>query len=179
MHERKNADSIIRLAKMRCGGNALIRLNMIRNYPVICENKRIGLLLGMRFDFNAKRASDLVISCGFRGKRMIHCDFVESIADGFILVKNSYSNALAQNYAETAFAFDTTGLLVGRVMDVAVDESSMAIQALEIATGYLPGVYTKRIWIFEYECKGCSEMIIPASVGSGLMELIKEEKTCV
>ena len=152
---------------------------MIRNYPVICKNKRVGLLLGMSLDLRAKRVTDLIISCGLRGKRMVQSSSVETIADGFILIRDMHLHTPIQEYTDTGFVFDTTGLFVGRIVDLAVDESSMSIQALEICTGYWPGLFSKRIWVFEFEQKDHGEVIVSASFGSGLIEWVKEEKTCV
>ncbi len=109
---------------------------------------------------------------------MISSSHVNAVADGFILVQDAQMRLPLQDCTETVFAFDTTGLLVGRVIDWAIDESSMTVQALEIVTGYLPGMYTKRIWIFEYECKRDGEIIIPASFVSGLTTIVKEEVAC-
>ena len=157
----------------------MFRLSMIRNYPVIFKNKRVGLLLGIRSDLHTKSVSDLIISCGFRGKRIIQSNCVDTIADGFILLRNMPLCSPMQECTEADFVFDTTGLFVGRIMDLVIEESSMTIQALDVCTGYLSGIFSKRIWVFEFEQKSHGEVVIPASFGSGLTEWVKEEKTCV
>lgn len=163
---------------MRCGGYTLFRLSAVRNAPVICRNERIGLLQGMSVNLQTKQITDLIVGCGLRGKRRILCRDVRSIADGFILLKDDAVHMAVQDCKENLFVLDTSGLLIGHVVDYMIDESVMTVQALEIVTGYWPCRYTKRIWLFEYEYRG-EEIIVPASFGGELIKLREEDEICV
>ena len=46
-------------------------MSALRNLPVICENKRLGLLQSISLDPAQKRVSALIVSCGMRGKRVV------------------------------------------------------------------------------------------------------------
>lgn len=154
-------------------------MNSLRNTPIIMENKRIGLLSGMIFDLRDKRAKDIVAACGLRGKRRIDCQHIMTLADGFILVDDTTRSRLQLNCSKKVFAFDTSGVLIGCISDYAIDESSMRIIAVEVTTGYYPGKYMRRIWVFDFEYINSEEILLPASIGYELMDLKKGENMCV
>lgn len=156
----------------------MFRVNAVRNVPVIMGNKRIGLMMGLHFDLHAKRATEMVVACGLRGKRRIECKYVTGITDEFILVDDTAKSAPERGRINKAFAFDTTGLLVGSVSDYAVDESSMSILASEVTTRYHPGTYSRQIWVFDYEYIKTGEILLPASIGCELIGTKKEEEIC-
>ena len=65
----------------------MVRMSILRNYPVICDKKQLGLLQSISLDTAQKRVCALIVSCGMRGKRLILPEHVLSIADGFILAE--------------------------------------------------------------------------------------------
>lgn len=156
----------------------MIILSTIRNCPVICQDKRIGLVMGIGLCDDAKQVTELIIACGLRGKRIVSCGNIQSVADGFLLVKDTMRYKHAHHPAKCMFAYDADGLLLGYVTDYAIDEHTMQIQAIEVLTGYLPGKYTKRVWIFDYECRNQEKVIVPASFCSELMRLNEEDGIC-
>jgi len=179
MHSQRNADSICRLMKDLRGGRKVFRLNAVRNLPVIMQSKRVGMLLGISVDLYTKQATDIIVACGLRGKRRIQCRYISAIAEGFILIDDTAHSTVDHGGINRVFAFDTTGVLIGRASDYAIEESSMEIQAIEIITGYLPGIYPRKTWIFDYECIGTGEILLPASIRCGLIDLEREGRTCV
>lgn len=156
----------------------MVKMSAMRNCPVICKNKRIGLMQGMYMESDAKQVSALIVACGFRGKRIVQRGDIQSVANGFVLIRNTERAKDLHDCMGSIFVRDTAGLLVGRVTDYAIDENTMQILAVEILTGYLPGVYMKRIWIFNYEYHNPGEFVVPASFGSELMRIkaFKEEE---
>ena len=67
----------------------MVRMSALRNLPVICENKRLGLLQSISLDPAQKRVSALIVSCGMRGKRVVPAEDVLALADGFILSRRA------------------------------------------------------------------------------------------
>ena len=63
----------------------MVRMSALRNVPVICHSRQIGLLQSISLDAARKRVHALVVSCGMRGKRVVLGQHVQAIADGFIL----------------------------------------------------------------------------------------------
>lgn len=151
-------------------GSVLVRMSALRNYPVISGNRQIGLLQSVSLDAAQKRVCALIVSCGMRGKRIVLPQSVQSIADGFILAQRVEKYKRAYETAPSLFVRDTTGLLAGRIIDYAIDEESLGIQAIEVMPGYWPCEQRIRIWVYAYtrpdECAG--ELIVPASLGSEL-----------
>lgn len=148
----------------------MIRMSILRNYPVICCNRQVGLLQSINLDAAQKRVCALMVSCGFRGKRVILPQNVLSIADGFILADEVKKYKRAYDREPCVFVRDTTGLLTGKVTDYAIDEQTLGIQAVEMMLGYLPSQRRTRIWIYEYARADAQqdELIVPASLGSEL-----------
>lgn len=134
--------------------------------------------MGMSLHDDAKQVSELIVACGLRGKRIVPRGSIQSVADGFVLVKDTLRCKCAHPPAKSMFAHDANGLLLGYVTDYAIDEHTMQVQAIEVLTGYLPGKYTKRIWVFDYECRNQEEVIVPASFCGELMRLNEEDGIC-
>ena len=140
----------------------MIRMSMLRNYPVILDERQIGLLQSVRFDQARKRVCALVVSCGMRGKRLIPLKNVRMIADGFILVNGLEKHRRSDQQQIWPFVRDTTGMLVGRITDYAIERASMRVLAIEIIRGYWPAQMRRRIWIHEYNpVKDSEDIIIP------------------
>lgn len=150
----------------------MIRMSALRNYPVIHQNQQIGLLQSISLDPVQIRVHALVVSCGLRGKRIIPAASVKTISQGFILAEDVQKYDRTLESRSSAFVRDTTGVLVGKVTDYAIDEKRLTIQALEMTTGYWPGKNSVRIWIFEYTLSSEreNELTVPACVGCGLID---------
>lgn len=149
----------------------LFRISALRNMPIICCGRRVGILQGVTFDAAQKRVYALIASCGFRGKRSILADEVLFVADGFILVKASHRYRRSNEVSSCRFIRDTTGMLSGYVTDYAIDEATLNIIAVEMAQSYLPSAQKRRIWVYEYSrpSSESEELIVPSCLGSELI----------
>ena len=144
----------------------MVRLSVLRNYPVICANKPLGLLQGISLDEQQRRIEALVVSCGFRGKCIVFPEDVRAVADGFILAQKAQKYKRSLEKPLCTFVRDTTGLLAGYITDYAIDEHAMRVTAIELSPGYLPGERKKRLWMYAYArmADGVAEVTIPASL---------------
>lgn len=146
-------------------------MSILRNYPVICHEKRLGLLQNISLDTAQKRVLALIISCGMRGKRVILSQDVLSVADGFILADKAEKYKKALEKTPCTFVRDTTGLLCGRVTDYAIDENTLCVRAIEVIPGYWPNERRARIWMYDYaRAERASELTVPACLGCELIE---------
>lgn len=143
----------------------MIRTSTLRNMPVICCKKQIGLLQSITLDTAQKRVQALVVSCGMRGKRMVLREHVQAIADGFILTDRIERMRRMDEQTPSRFVRDTTGMLAGYITDYAVDERTLEVLAVEVMPGYWPSESRKRIWVSDYggmnEPQG--DLIVPVS----------------
>ena len=151
--------------------NSMIRMSALRNTPVICCSRQIGLLQSISLDAARKRVHALVVSCGMRGKRVVLGQHVQAIGDGFILADQAEKYKRIYEKADSPFVRDTTGMLTGCVTDYAVDEKTLDILAVEIMPGYWPASSRQRFWAFAYYIADGTDgsLIVPASLGSGLI----------
>jgi len=149
----------------------VIRMSAIRNLPVICEEKQIGLLHSVVLDEAQRSIRVLIVSCGLRGKRIVLRGDVLALSDGFILVARSQRYRRAAEKQGCLFVRDTTGLLVGRIADAALDERTLEVAAILVATGVLPPGRSGGIWAFAYVCtdERTLEVTVPVSLGSELL----------
>ena len=149
----------------------MVRMSALRNTPVICRGRQIGLLQSISLDAARKRVRALIVSCGMRGKRVVLRQNVQAIADGFILADRTEKYKRIDEKTGSPFVRDTTGMLSGCVTDYAVDEGTLEILAVEIMPGYWPASSRKRLWAFSYHCVEApdGDLIVPALLGSGLI----------
>ena len=147
----------------------MIRVSALRNFPIICGHRRIGLMQGVSLNEAQNQVRALVISCGIRGKRLVFPDDIANLGNGFILI--SKVNKYAQEYEMSSCRFvrDSTGLLCGRVMDYAIDEKMLTIQAIEIIPGYIGRERRHRIWVYTYMRTSECELGVPACIGNELL----------
>lgn len=154
----------------------MIRMSAMRNSPVVCSGKQIGIMQNILLDEEQKSVKALIISCGIRGKRIALKRDILSISDDFILIKrdSKYQNMLEKNTCQ--FVRDTAGLLTGRITDYAIDKTNFIVYAIEIILGYTMNEHKKRAWIYDYQKsnKDKSELIIPISLGTE--RIISEEE---
>ncbi|MBQ2989780.1 MAG: hypothetical protein IJD60_00630 [Clostridia bacterium] len=159
----------------------MVRLSALRNYPIVCNQRQIGLLQSLCMDTAQKRVTALNVSCGIRGKRMVLCKDIISLADSFILVKETGRYQRRLDTKPCSLIRDTSGLLAGKVTDYAICKSTWHIAAVEMRIGYFPGESGMRLWIYDYkrsdENKG--ELTVPSSLGSELIMTEEENETCV
>ena len=140
----------------------LIRISMLRNVPVVLGQRQIGIFQDVCFDQTRKRVCAFVVSCGMRGKRMILTKHISMISQQFILIDDFQKYRHSDKQETSMFVRDTTGLLVGRVIDYAIDRKTLDVLALEMMLGYSMRELGKRIWIYAYNFSpGCNELSIP------------------
>lgn len=133
----------------------------MRNVPVVFGDQRMGLLQSVCFDQNRKKICALIVSAGVRGKKIVRTQHVQTFAQNFIMVDQWSKYRRSDQQQMALFVRDTTGLLVGRVTDYAIEEETMNILAVEMIPGYLPQAYRKRMWIYEYAfAKGSDEICV-------------------
>ena len=130
--------------------NGLIRVSVLRNYPVICDHRQIGLMQGVSLNEAQNQVRALIVSCGIRGKRLVFPDDVAAFGDGFILIRKANRYVRSYEAPPSTFVRDTTGLLCGRVTDYAMNESTLEIQAVEMIPGYTGRERKCRIWVYTY-----------------------------
>ncbi len=154
----------------------MVRLSALRNRPVICEGKPLGLLQSVSLDDDQRGVEALIVSCGFRGKHVVLGRDVLSVADGFILAGRAIKYKRSLERPLCRFARDTTGLLAGRVTDFAIDEGALRVAAVQLAPGYLPGERGRRMWLYVYARgdAGTGEITVPALLDRGTI-LCREE----
>lgn len=146
----------------------LIRMSMLRNVPVVLGEQRVGLLQSVCFDKAHKRICALIVSGGVHGKRIVQVQHVRMITQDFILIDQWSKHSRSDKQQISLFVRDTTGLLIGRVTDYAIEKETMNIRAVEIVPGYLPQELRKRTWIYEYAFSDHSDEIsIPDILCSG------------
>ena len=153
----------------------MIRMSILRNFSAICGHRQIGLLQNASLDEAQKQVLALIVSCGIRGKRVILPESIEAIGRGFIIARDVRRYNRAQETTLCTFIRDTSGLLCGRVTDYAVNEATLAIEAVEMIPGYLGSARKKRIWVYDYQRSEnhAEELIVPACLG-GELTLTKE-----
>ena len=142
----------------------MIRLSEIRNCPVVCGDKRLGVLQEIILDAAQKRVQALIVSCGLRGKRVVARSSIVCIADGFILADGFEKYRRSKEEARCCFVRDTLGRLSGYVSDYAIDRRTLNVFALEIVPGYLPCERRGRFWMYAYARTDAKslELTIPA-----------------
>ena len=122
----------------------------------------MGLLQSVCFDQDRKRICALIVSSGVRGKKIVQTQHVQMLEKRFIMVDQWSKYRRSDQQQMALFVRDTTGLLVGRVTDYAIEEETMNILAVEMIPGYFPQAYRRRMWIHEYTfSKGLDEICIP------------------
>lgn len=143
----------------------MVRLSALRNIPVICDGKPLGLFQGIGLDEAQRRVEAIVVSCGFRGKRVVLAQDIGVIADGFILAQKARKYKRSFEKPLCMFVRDTSGLLAGRITDYAIDEHTLRIVAIEMASGYLPSERRRRLWIYAFARASdqALELTIPAA----------------
>ena len=145
----------------------MVRLSALRNCPVVCENRQLGLLQGISLDEAQRTIEAFIVSCGFRGKRIVLPSEIRSICGGFILAGRAEKYKRSFEKPLCPFVRDTSGLLAGRVTDYAIDERALRVAAIELSPGYLPGERQRRLWMYAYARADALEVSVPASLLRG------------
>ena len=168
MFFRRQGDANGRLTGKKVNG--LIRVSILRNYPVICNHRQIGLMQGVSLNEAQNQVRALIVSCGIRGKKLILPKDIVAFGEGFILVDKASIYARSYESSPSVFVRDTTGLLCGRVTDYAMNESTLEIEAVEMIPGYIGRERRFRVWVYAYvpaEHRNL-ELVIPACIGNEL-----------
>ncbi len=158
----------------------MIRMSILRNLPVICGHRQIGLLQNASLNDAQNQVLALIVSCGIRGKRIILPENIEAIGQTFIMARNVQRYKRTQETTPCRFVRDTSGLLCGRVTDYAIDEKTFAVQAVEMIPGYLDQERRRRLWVFAYQRSEnhAEELVVPACLGSGLIFAREGNEEC-
>ena len=158
----------------------MIRLSVLRNLPVICGHRQIGLLQNASLNEAQNQVLALIVSCGIRGKRIILPTSVEAVGQTFIIVRNMQRYKRMLETTPCHFIRDTSGLLCGRVTDYAIDEKTFAVQAVEMTAGYLGRERRRRLWVYSYQRSEnhAEELIVPACLGSELIFAREGNEEC-
>ena len=139
----------------------MIRISALRNRPVISGNRQIGFLQSISLDQAQKRVQALIVSRGMRGKCVVLPREIRSVGDQFILVDGVKKYERAYETVSCRFIRDTTGRLVGRIMDYAFQPDTMTVSAVEIMPGLLPPERSIRMWIYAYQRLDAHTLTIP------------------
>lgn len=140
----------------------MIRMSMLRNVPVILDERQIGLMQSVCFDQTRKRVQALIVSGGIHGKRIVQAQHIRTITSGFILVDGWSKCHRSDRQQLELFVRDTSGLLAGRVTDYAIDTKTLNVLAVEVVSGYLPQEIRKKVWFFTYSfVEAAEELSIP------------------
>ena len=128
----------------------MIRMSALRNRPVVLLNRQIGYFQSLFLDQAQKRVRALIVSRGIKGKCAVLPEQVSHVSDCCIQIDGFEKYQGIDECLLCRFAVDTTGSLVGKVMDYAIDPVSMDVCAVEIMPGYLPPESGIRIWVYDY-----------------------------
>ena len=155
-------------------------MSILRNLPVICGHRQIGLLQSVSLNEAQNRVLALIVSCGIRGKRIIRPDSIEAVDQTFILVRDTQRYKRTQEAPPCRFIRDTSGLLCGRVTDYAIDEQTFDVQAVEMTAGYLGQARRRRLWVYAYQRSEnhVEELVVPACLGSELIFAREGNEAC-
>ncbi len=157
----------------------LIRVSGLRNRPVICQNRQTGFVQSLALNAAQTKVDALIVARGMRGKCTIPASAVQAITPEFILASHVRKYERRDEQASTQFVRDTSGLLVGRVSDYAVDEETLQIEAIEILRGYLPGERKDSVWLFSYAVSEIRDTELTVPVFQGFESIDeKEESAC-
>lgn len=140
----------------------MIRMSMLRNVPVIFDERQVGLFQDICFDQARKQVYAFVVSCGIGGKKLVPAEHVRMISQKFILISGMEKYRRSDRQKTSLFIRDITGTLGGYVSDYAIDKRSLDVLALEIQLGY--GLKERKIhtWVYAYTyLTDCDEVSIP------------------
>lgn len=142
----------------------MIRMSQLRNTPVILGEHQIGIFQSMLFDQTRKRVCAFVISGGMRGKKIVSVQHICALGEDFVLVDGWCRYRRSDKQQIAPFVRDTTGLLVGRVTDYAIDKKTWEVIAVEVLSGYLPHDWQAKSWMYEYCFAADSDELCTPSV---------------
>ena len=157
----------------------VIRVSAMRNMPVVMGERQVGLFHEACFDQTRKRVCAFVVSCGMRGKKIVSTPHIRGIADGFILIDARDRYRHSDGQSTSVFVRDTSGLLVGRITDYAIEPSTMEVMAMEMILRYSLRQNANRVWIYAYnQVQDGDELSIPLDLSSQLLFSREENDIC-
>lgn len=139
----------------------MIRISVLRNRPVITGNRQIGLLQSVSLDSAQKRVLALIVSRGLRGKCLLFPAHIRTISDRFILADRISRYERKYELRPCRFIRDTTGALIGRITDFALQEDTLSVSAVEFMPGLLPPERNIRMWVYMYQKLNADTLTIP------------------
>ena len=141
----------------------MIRMSMLRNCPVLCQEKQIGLLQNIRLDSVQNAVHSLIVGGGFKGKRIVKKEQILCLQRDYILILGSDRYNKGQGQQSARFVRDSSGVLCGRITDYMLDEKTLCVKAFEIMCGYIPHTQRKRLWTFSWFTQNCcsDEIVVP------------------
>ena len=144
----------------------MIRMNVLRNCPVICHARRVGLLQHITLNQSQKTVRALIVSGGLKGKRVVIPENVLAVTSEFILVKQTEPYDRSIEIDPYAFVRDTTGSLIGKVSDYLLDEQELKVLAAELTEGYFHAGRGARKWLYTYAPseQWTGEIIVPSDI---------------
>ena len=157
----------------------LIRMSTLRNVPVVLGQRQIGLIQDACFDETRKQVYAFVVACGMRGKKLVPVKHVRVLSEQFILIDGLEKYRHTDRQKMSLFVRDTTGILVGRVTDYAIDIRTMEVLALEMIPGYSLRDWRRRIWLYAYRVsQDRNELSIPLHLLRQSCFLEEENDAC-
>lgn len=157
----------------------MIRMSQLRNIPVILGEHQIGIVQSMLLDQMRKRVCAFVVSGGMRGKKIVSAQHICVLGEDFIMVDGWCRYRRNDKQQIEMFVRDTSGLLVGRVTDYAIDKRTLEVIAVEVLSGYLPHSWQAKSWMYEYCFSADSDELCTPSIIHNQPNFSEEEfKAC-
>ena len=129
----------------------MIRISMLRNCPVFCCEKQVGLLHKVCISPEDNRIGALIVAGGFSGKRLVHAEQILSITQSIIRITGSLKYRREQDRENPRFVCDSNELLLGKITDFMLCAETNAISAFQMVTGFITKQERKHIWICSWE----------------------------
>ncbi len=150
----------------------MTRLNRLIGLPVICGEKKIGRVSAAMLARNGASLSGILVQSGLKSARWIPAESIVVIGDVSILVRKSSGEKQKDPSFKLGKVCDTSGMRLGSVTDVRLDERTLAVDALEITLGPLDDLFTGRRWVRSFTIHPISgDVVVPCErMGTGVSE---------
>lgn len=156
----------------------MIRISMLRNCPVFCGERQVGLLHKVCISPKTNAVGSLVVAGGFAGKRLVSAAQILSITRSAIQISGSLKYCKELDLENPRFVCDSNELLLGKITDCMLCAETNAISAFQMVAGFLTALERKRIWLYswEYSTDLTDSIIVTQAQSSELKKLAKGEK---
>ena len=153
----------------------MTRANRLIGLPVILDGAKIGVVDQLDFSPDARQISALTVQTnGLKSGSIPACN-VQLVGENAVLVTAAPVQRRSGRFVPGRVR-DTSGLMLGIVTDVMVDETTLSVTALELSFGPIDDILTGRRWVKEFSRDPKSgETIVPCEAwlineGGGLNE---------